>query len=328
MHTHVGELSSAGVHIPFTGRNTNQANSRSLAMALAMPRGQGHPGYARLRREFRREIEANRDKDILVSAEYFSLILTQPVMKIAIKRLRRFGLDPQAALVIRNPIDLINSAYAQRCKTLRLGEDFDAYLDEFFALKRGNWPLRVRRLQELGLDPQVAVYEPQKTDSAQQVMSLFGIDARLKTSAFKTTKRKNHSIGELGVLCTYHIKRAMAALAVPPKRAAKDWMSQILVETAEALETRPFNGLSEMQVQNIEKKANPKLEHLAKTHLNGDVGALLMSRTGELDQSPLRVEDIRGEIGDKVSDVLRKSYEIACGRPEFTIHFPQDPFPA
>ncbi len=327
LHDNEGALTKIGVHLPKAGRNTSQANFRSLAMALAMPRGEGHPGFADLRRAFRREVRANPEEDFLISAEYFSLILTQPGFKTAIKRLRRFGLEPQAGLVLRNPIDLINSAYAQRCKTLRLGEDFDEYLEEFFYLKRGHWPLRVRRLTELGLNPQIGVYDPEKTDSPRQVMSLFGLDEKLPKSAFKSAKRKNNSIGELGVLCTYHLKRAMAGLETAPTRGAKDWMSDRLVETVASEETRAFNGLSDSQVANIQRKSQPQLETLAKEHLGGNAEALLTSDTAHLGQSPLRVEEIRGETSDKVRTILRKTLEIARVRPEFSTHFPIDPFP-
>lgn len=326
MSENFSRLSDAGVHIPVTGRNTRHANSRALAMALAMPKGEGHSEFANLRRAFKREIEAHKGKDFLISAEYFSLILTQPNFKLAIKRLRRFGLDPQAALVLRNPIDLINSAYAQRCKTLRLGEDFDAYLTEFFALKRGHWPMRVRRLTELGLEPKFGVYQPGRTNSPRQVMTLLGLDKRLSQRAFRATPRRNRSIGELGVLASYHLKRAMSELSEQPSRAAKDWLSDHLAAAADPCETRAFNGLRADQIANIEAKSLPQLKDLAQTHITHGKATLLRSQTGGLAQSPLTLEDIQGETRDRVEEILGKCLQSAREHPEFKRHFPLDPF--
>lgn len=327
LQTNAPELRKIGLLVPRSGRAPN-GNSRALAIALAHDPDDSSAAEIcqPILAKFKTELKRNPDMDVLISAEYFSLILTQPSMRLAVRRLRQMQFEISTALFVRNPIDLINSAFAHRCKTLRDSEDFDIYLKEFFHLKRGHWPLRLRRMEKLELNPTVLVHAPKYFDDsvARRLMEAFGLSAHLPKDLDMSVPKMNGSLRETGVLTAFSLRQILRGAHTG--RIAKTWLSEILVDTVHPFETRKFNGLSTAKRSNILSTMVPQLDQFAEEYLNGDSTALLASETEGLAQSPLNVDEIKGEVADRIEHLLHTIVSTARSKPEFSTHFPADPF--
>ncbi len=299
-----------------------------LAGALhAKPADRDWEHLKAIKRDLKMDIAAHPEHDLMISAEYLSTSFEGNEANAVAARLTRMGYAPKSCIFVRNTIDLMNSAYAQRCKMLH-EKDFNDFYTMFQDLKRGNLMRRLRLLEAANLNPSVLLFAKKysKDSLAQRLFGAFEISDRFDASFDYTVPRSNESFGELGVAVSYIVKAAIADAGLTLTQPGRQFLVPFVREATGPYDTKKFSAFSPEQSAALLAKMRPQIEKFADKYLPNDFDALIQCDTAALERSPWSLGELEGQLKEQAEDIASSAFKKICASERYPRLFPSDPF--
>lgn len=269
-------------------------NARILSEALHTPRDNRDDRQQDAAQAFARAIRKSDADTAILSAEYLEKVLLSRQRIRAVQRNieRAGGTWAIGTFFLRNPIDLLNSSYAQNVKFSAFDKDFHAYLDWRWEMKHNDFAGHITRLRGEGIDARPGVYRGRVGGSiARQLMEMVGLRDRLPADFDFDLPKSNESIGGLGLLAARHLWQAMGRHVPHGETRVRSRLREILIAECAVMKDRPFNGFTPDERAATEERFAPVLEAL-RPDLPEDHFPALLSPSSPADYvSPLRMQD-------------------------------------
>lgn len=284
--------------------------------ALMTPAAQRSPKQAELVARTGEILARPGASDFLVSSEYLEKVIYWP------ERTRTFqaGLEEigarwdMALTVLRNPLDILNSTYAQNIKNEYYPRSFPGFLTFRRESKINEYSRNITLLRKVGVDVRVMAYRGSqaKTPLTEQVIALAGLRDRLPADFDFSAPYTNESFGGLGVIAARHIWSVAHHAAPGMAPNAQYQLGVILREELSKMADRAFNGFTAETRRFYTKHFAASLAAL-KPDLNAeDFEMLQVSRSAKDPVSPaswdeldatdkLQILDGLARIGDRIA---------------------------
>ena len=326
LHARAADLLAHGIVVPVEILPAH-GNCILVIEALMIPKAQRNPKQADLVEKTREIIARPGATDFLISSEYLEKVIYWPERTRTFQAgLAEVGAKWDMALtVLRNPLDILNSTYAQNIKNEYYPRSFPGFLTFRRDNKINEYSRNILLLRQAGVDVRVMAYRGSKTTMplTEQLIQLAGLRDRLPENFDFTAPYSNESFGGLGVIAARHIW-SVAHHAAPGMASNLQYQfGVILREELSKLNDRPFNGFSAEMRRFYTRHFAASLAALKPDLDAEDFELLQISRSACDPVSASGWEDLDATDRQQIHESLARIAERVGGHPLLADFLPQ-----
>jgi hypothetical protein len=241
--------------------------------ALMTPKAQRGPKQADLVKKARELMARPDGSDFLVSSEHLERVVSRSEEIRAFQAgLAEIGAKWDMALtVLRNPIDILNSTYAQNVKNGYYPRSFASFLEFRRENRTNEYDRNITQLRQAGVEVRVIAYRGRASTAplTEQLMELAGLRDRLPADFDFSVPYINESFGCLAVIAARHVWSLVQHAAPGLPSILQFQFGTILREELSKLDDRPYNGFK------------PEMRRAAEKHYAASLAALEPDLTPE-----------------------------------------------
>ena len=285
-------LSQGGIAIPFE-LIAKSGNGTRLSVAMTTSPAERSAEQKSALKELKHFVAGQREKPVLISAEYFESGLAHGRFPDLVKYLRKVGIkELVAVLILRNQVDRINSSFVQKAKSFVTADSFSAH--ELAERKSLDWAQQVDRLRAAGFEPRIGVYAgPGASETISgQIFRLAGLQAQVPAELSFATPMANPSIGEIGVLaCRVLYPLVRQARTVHNIHNMSAFKKSAAAASAKIAD-RTFNGFDPTELDMLDARFSESNRRVAALLPPEDGARLMTSSARGRPKSPQSVEEL------------------------------------
>ena len=295
--------------------------------ALMTPKAKRGPKQADLVRKARDIIARPGGSDFIVSSEHLEKVVYRSDEIRAFQTgLSEIGATWDMALtVLRNPLDILNSTFAQNVKNGFYPRGFASFV-EFRRENRTNEYVRnIAQLRQAGVEVRAIAYRGRSTTMplTEQLMVLSGLRDRLPATFDFSAPSINESFGCLAVIAAQHVWSLVQHAAPGLPSTLQFQFGSILREELSQMRDRPFNGFTAHMRRASEKHYAASLAALAPDLSAEDLDLVSTSRSAVDPVSPTGWDDLDSGDKDQIAAGLERILARVARNKRLVDYIPQ-----
>lgn len=231
---------------------------------------------AHLIRLFEKDLNANPDADVILSAEIMTTLRFLPNMTRLHRALAKHADHATVVLVVRDQISWRNSCYAQSREMMTPLRPFRDYVAIGKNGPRGgNWDFLEQRYRRAGFDFETLAFDRRVRDVGI-VAAMTSLDCLKSLAGVASTERResNPSVGDLALLVAEQVRGAIAGPGAELPPGLRPKLMPIVAQHAARLPVASFNGFDQPLADHTRDRYRPGNDAFALRHFGCEWEAL------------------------------------------------------
>ena len=315
LYAKAADLSPHGIAVP-AEILPSHGNFVLVVEALMTPRAKRGPKQIGLIAQTRAIMARPGASDFLVSSEHLEkVVYMSEEIRTFQAGLAEIGATWDMALtVLRNPLDILNSTYAQNIKSGYFARSFANFVEFRRDNRTNEYNRNIAQLRQAGVEVRAIAYRGRSSPVplTEQLMQLSGLRDRLPADFDFSAPYINESFGCLAVIAARQVWSLVQHVAPGMPSTLQNQFGTILREELSKLPDRPYNGFTAEMRAEYEDHFAPSLAALAPDLSAEDLDMVRTSRSAADAVSPTGRQDLDPGENLQITEALdRVSARVA-----------------
>lgn len=223
---------------------------------------------AHLIRLFEKDLSANPDADVILSAEIMTTLRFLPNMTRLHRAVAKYAGHATVVLVVRDQISWRNSCYAQTREMMTPLKPFREYVAVGkHGPRGGNWDFLEQRYRRAGFDFETLAFDRRVRDVGI-VAAMSSLECLRGLAGVASTERResNPSVGDLALLVAEQVRGVIAGPGAELPPGLRPKLMPMIAQHAARLPVASFNGFDQQLADHTRDLYRPGNDAFALRH--------------------------------------------------------------